>query len=93
VTREITIETTEHIHFRQSARDSLAWCPSCGCQTRFLSLEEVASLMGVEPAVVDRWLRQGKLHVETSAQGCLKVCANSLSLTRARENEQNEQEV
>jgi len=90
VTREIIIETTEHILFRQSARDSLAWCPRCGCQTRLLSLEEAASLMGVEPAVVDRWVRQGKLHLEASDHGFLKVCANSLSLMRARENEPEE---
>jgi hypothetical protein len=87
VTREITIETTERLSFLQSAQGAPAWCTNCARQTHFLPLIDALALLGVESAVLHRWIKEGKLHLETSSQGLLAVCENSLSLMRVGEHE------
>ena len=87
--REITIETTERVSF-QSTQNPSVWCARCARQTNRLSLEEAVALLGVDSAVLNRWVMEGKLHVETSGQGQWTVCGNSLSLIREQEDERED---
>lgn len=83
MTREITIETTETIAFRPSPVNSAAWCSKCLRQTRFLSLESVSALLGVEIHELYLWMEEGKLHGEIAEQGRPTICAYSISRFRS----------
>ena len=79
MTREITIETTETIALHPLPANSPTWCPKCLRQTRFLSLESVSALLGVEVRELRVWVEEEKLHGRIFGQGRQGICANSIS--------------
>ena len=75
---EVTIETRRLIAVRSRRSCVHAYCPLCGFQVNVITVDEAALLAGVCSRAIWLWVEEGRLHVQETAEGLLRICLRSL---------------
>ena len=86
MTREITIETEEHIVLGSGAiqRATVMWCPACRGRVEMLTPEQAAQVAGVSTRTIFRWAESGTVHFIEECGHPLVICRDSLINLRMR---------
>ena len=74
-TETVTI-THEYLRIRGSQEVMTAWCEQCARETKLLSPEDAAILMGVSAREIYRRLEVGHIHFTELPKGSLLICLN-----------------
>jgi hypothetical protein len=85
--REIVIEFERVQLIRRKARTHIVFCRDCGREVDFVSLREAASLFTTQPENLLQFVRIGRVHFETAANGATDICLISfLAAMKAKTN-------
>lgn len=76
---EIVVELDEEIVIRSRQAIAFAWCAECGEQVQMLTPDYAATLGGVSPRVIYRWIEAGRIHFSETGEGQLLICQGSLA--------------
>src|SRR5438034_6112456 len=80
---KVTIQT-ERLLTISHRSTSMAWCPTCGVQTRLLTVDQTAALTRTSALAVYRRADAREVHfIETD--GALLICVNSLAEAISKE--------
>jgi hypothetical protein len=77
---EIRVERREILIFRSEGglgAQGESRCIVCGEPVALVRAEDAAAALGVEPAAVQRWLEEGRVHGRASPEGKWMICAGS----------------
>ena len=74
----ITIETDEIVVARRVASPVVAYCPKCKTETGMVMLNQAALLRHVDRSAIEKWIRNGRLHVLEGPETGLLICITSL---------------
>ena len=76
----ITIQT-ERLLMMNRGRNEDSLCPSCSSQVRMVTVDQAASMSGVNSREIYRRIEAGKLHFIETSEGSLLLCFNSMNQT------------
>jgi hypothetical protein len=80
--KETYVETHQILTIRKNENDARGSCAECPMQQAIMvTPEEAASIAGVNPRTVYRWVEDGMVHFTETREGSLLVCLNSLSVS------------
>ena len=82
---EIAIELEEIFVIRGRRSTAPAWCDSCANQVQMLTPDQAATIAGLSPRLIYRWIEAGRIHFSETAEGGLFVCQSSLTKLNQRE--------
>jgi len=78
---EITLEKTEEVLVRRRKRTAGVWCAACRATVRMLTPDEAATLAGVTPQTIYRWVETDRVHFTQVPDGALMICQKSLTVS------------
>jgi hypothetical protein len=76
---EIIVETHRMVTIRHKRGVVRAWCSGCAKRVRMVTAEQAATIVGVSPRVIHRWIEADQVHFSETPEGSLLICLNSLS--------------
>lgn len=76
---EISVETNQVLVIRRHRKKVQAWRPECAELVLMATVDEAATIAGVNARTIYRWVEDGKLHFTETRAGLLLICLSSLS--------------
>lgn len=75
---EIVVELDEVFVIRSRQTMSFAWCAECGDQVQMLTPDRAATITGLSPRHIYRWIEERRIHFSETSEGHLLICQSSL---------------
>jgi len=74
----IVIEMEEILVARGTARPMVGWCPECQQETQKATAAQAALLCQVDEERIEKWIREGRLHISEGPNRNPLICLVSL---------------